>query len=80
MFGDIHAGGQRMLTLVNGLLDVSKMDSTVGSLALQARDLIALAAGDLVLKVDGRAIKVNVAEDKPRRDDNGGGGRRYASD
>lgn len=44
MFGDIHAGGQRMLTLVNGLLDVSKMESTVGSLALQRADLCALAS------------------------------------
>ena len=44
MFGDIHAGGQRMLTLVNGLLDVSKMESTVGSLTLHRCDLAALAA------------------------------------
>jgi signal transduction histidine kinase len=42
MFGDIHAGGQRMLKLVNGLLDVSKMESTVGSLALYRRDLMPL--------------------------------------
>ncbi len=35
MFADIHAGGQRMLTLVNGLLDVSQMDSAVGSMPLQ---------------------------------------------
>jgi signal transduction histidine kinase len=44
MFDDIHAGGQRMLKLVNGLLDVSKMDSSVGSLALRRCDLIPLAA------------------------------------
>lgn len=43
MFCDIHAGGQRMLTLVNGLLDVSKLESTVGSLALHPADLTPLA-------------------------------------
>jgi len=59
MFGDIHAGGQRMLTLVNGLLDVSKMDSTVGSLALQARDLIALAA-DVVKELKPLAAQRDV--------------------
>jgi len=44
MFDDIHAGGQRMLKLVNGLLDVSKMDSSVGSLQLRRADLLPLAA------------------------------------
>ena len=28
-------------------------------------------------ELDGRSIKVNVAEDKPRRDGNSGGGRRW---
>lgn len=44
MFSDIHAGGHRMLRLVNGLLDVSKIDGSIGSLALQRGDLVALAA------------------------------------
>lgn len=35
MFSDIQAGGQRMLTLVNGLLDLAKMDSHASSLNLQ---------------------------------------------
>jgi PAS domain S-box-containing protein len=39
LFGDIHQGGQRMLALVNGLLDVSLMDSAVGSLALRPHDV-----------------------------------------
>ena len=39
MFQDIHAGGSRMLRLVNGLLDISKMDGTQGSLQLQPADL-----------------------------------------
>lgn len=41
MFADIRVGGQRMLRLVNGLLDVAQMDSAVGSLALQRRDVAA---------------------------------------
>ncbi len=39
MFQDIHAGGTRMLQLVNGLLDVSKIDGTQGSLRLAPADL-----------------------------------------
>jgi signal transduction histidine kinase len=39
MFDDIHAGGRRMLVLVNGLLDVDKLGSTVGSLRLLRSDL-----------------------------------------
>ncbi len=39
MFEDIHAGGTRMLRLVNGLLDVSKLDGTHGSLELRPGDL-----------------------------------------
>jgi len=42
MFADIQVGGQRMLTLVNGLLDVSQMDSSMGSLALRRCDLARL--------------------------------------
>lgn len=42
MFDDIHAGGQRMLRLVNGLLDVFKLDGSVGSLALCRCDLMPL--------------------------------------
>jgi PAS domain S-box-containing protein len=44
MFADILSGGKRMLVLVNGLLDVSKMESTVGSLTLVRHDLAALVA------------------------------------
>jgi signal transduction histidine kinase len=42
MFGDICAGGQRMLNLVNALLDVASLSSSVGSLSLQRVDLIEL--------------------------------------
>ena len=39
MFTDIHASGQRMLALVNDLLDVSKIDSAVGTFDLERCDL-----------------------------------------
>ena len=39
MFGDIHAAGQRMLALVNDLLEVSKLESTVGTMHLERIDL-----------------------------------------
>ena len=42
MFADIHASGQRMLALVNDLLDVSKIESTVGTFHLERTDLRAL--------------------------------------
>jgi signal transduction histidine kinase len=42
MFNDIQAGGQRMLTLVNGLLDVSLMDGSAASLSLHRCDVSAL--------------------------------------
>ncbi len=42
MFTDIHASGQRMLALVNDLLDVSKIESTVGTFHLERTDLRAL--------------------------------------
>ena len=44
MFGDIHAGGQRMLTLVNGLLDLAKMESAGTALTLAPTDLGQLTA------------------------------------
>ena len=39
MFDDIHASGQRMLSLVNDLLDVSRLESTVGTIHLERTDL-----------------------------------------
>ncbi len=39
MFDDIHTAGQRMLALVNDLLDVSKIESTVGTIHLEKTDL-----------------------------------------
>jgi len=43
MFADIHASGTRMLALVNDLLDVSRLDSAVGTMHLERIDLRPLA-------------------------------------
>lgn len=51
MFDDIHAGGQRMLRLVNGLLDVFKLDGSVGSLVLSRCDLT-LLVGEVIRELD----------------------------
>ena len=45
MFGEICAGGQRMLSLVNAVLDVASLSSSVGSLRLQRVDVIELIEG-----------------------------------
>lgn len=39
MFGDIHAAGERMLLLVNNLLDLSRLESTVGEVVLRPIDI-----------------------------------------
>ncbi|MFG6465790.1 ATP-binding protein [Roseateles sp. BYS87W] len=39
MFTDIHQSGQRMLALVNDLLDVAKIESSVGTFELERCDL-----------------------------------------
>lgn len=39
MFGDIHAAGERMLALVNDLLDLSKMDSPIGAFQFERHDV-----------------------------------------
>lgn len=39
MFEDIYAAGQRMLTLVNDLLDVAKIESAIGTINLEKTDL-----------------------------------------
>ena len=39
MFASIHAAGQRMLVLVNNLLDLSRLESPVGEIQRQPQDL-----------------------------------------
>lgn len=45
MFEDIHGAGQRMLNLVNDLLDVAKIESSVGTIHLERTDLRGLLHG-----------------------------------
>ena len=47
MFTDIHSSGQRMLALVNDLLDVSKIESAVGTFDLERCDLRTVLQGVL---------------------------------
>ncbi|APW40564.1 hypothetical protein RD110_08570 [Rhodoferax koreense] len=47
MFEDIHAAGQRMLALVNDLLDVAKIESSVGTFHLERIDLRGTVRGVL---------------------------------
>lgn len=64
MFNDIQAGGQRMLTLVNGLLDVSMSDRALGGLTLRQADLAVLAAG-VVAELQPMALARNLTIDLP---------------
>ena len=45
LFKDIHAGGQRMLTLVNELLDLSKAGDMSASLDIRPHDLLLITSG-----------------------------------
>lgn len=61
MFGDIHASGQRMLALVNDLLDVSKIESTVGTFHLERTDLRSLVrevAREIDPLLSGRQLRL----------------------
>jgi len=40
MFGDVHHAGERMLALVNNLLDLSRIDLSVGDVRLQPQDTV----------------------------------------
>ena len=63
MFGDIHAAGQRMLELVNDLLDMSKIDSTVGAFHFEphdVRDIIEAVAAELASQLQGKQLTLNL--------------------
>jgi PAS domain S-box-containing protein len=61
MFNDIHASGGRMLALVNDLLDVAKIESSVGSITLERADLRGLVQAvmhELSPLLDGKHIQL----------------------
>jgi signal transduction histidine kinase len=71
MFGDIHAAGQRMLALVNDLLDVTKIESTVGTFHLERVDVRGLVRDVLANAVryssPGTSLQVLGGHDGPGR-------------
>jgi PAS domain S-box-containing protein len=69
MFTDIHAGGMRMLQLINGLLDVSKIEGNAGALALRIVDVGALAedvAAELRGLASERTLQLELPTPRPR--------------
>ncbi|MDC8773956.1 sensor histidine kinase [Roseateles albus] len=63
MFARIHSSGQRMLELVNNLLDLSRLESTVGHLVLTEQDLAPLIQAvmdELAGPADNRSIKLKL--------------------
>ncbi len=61
MFDDIHNAGQRMLALVNDLLDVAKIESTVGTIHLERTDLRGLVGHvlkELAPLLEGKQLQV----------------------
>ncbi|PXW94396.1 PAS domain S-box-containing protein [Sphaerotilus hippei] len=68
MFTDIHAGGQRMLTLVNGLLDVAKITEGDRTLQLRPANLAQLAtdvARELHSLADQRQVRLQLQRADP---------------
>ncbi|MFG6487035.1 PAS domain-containing protein [Roseateles sp. BYS78W] len=68
MFADIHRSGQRMLALVNDLLDVSKIESTVGTFELERCDLRTLVQAvlrelDPLLAQRGLQLTLHLADE-----------------
>ena len=63
MFTEIHRGGQRMLKLVNDLLDVAKIESNVGTLNLERSDLRGLLRGvahELTPQLAARQLRIEM--------------------
>ncbi|MFX1682061.1 PAS domain S-box protein [Mitsuaria sp. CC2] len=65
MFSDIHSSGRRMLSLVNDLLDVSKLESAVGTFDLERCDL-RLHVASVVREFDpllaSRRLRISVSQ------------------
>ncbi|MFY7867350.1 ATP-binding protein [Roseateles sp.] len=62
MFALIHSSGLRMLDLVNNLLDLSKLESTIGNLSLNKQDLAPLVSA-VVNEMRPQADKQNIQLD-----------------
>ena len=63
MFGDIHAAGQRMLVLINDLLDIAKIESAVGAFHFErtdVRDLIEAVAGEFGNLLDRKQLQLTL--------------------
>lgn len=63
MFTDIHAAGARMLALVNDLLDVSKIASTLGAVNLERTDIRGLVGPvlqELTPQIHAKSLAVDL--------------------
>ncbi|MGF6528812.1 sensor histidine kinase [Variovorax sp. PvP013] len=63
MFSDILSSGQRMLTLVNDLLDVAKIESAVGTIHLERTDLrplLRLVVRELAPLIDAKRLVIDL--------------------
>ena len=63
MFGDIHAAGERMLSLVNDLLDMSKIESAVGAFNFErsdVREIIENVSGEFKLMLDRKQLQLQL--------------------
>jgi len=63
MFSDIHGAGQRMLELVNDLLDISKIESTVGAFHFErndVRDVVQDVTDELQMLLDRKGLAIEM--------------------
>ncbi len=60
MFDDIHRTGKRMLVMVNDLLDMSKLESTVGNMHRDVTDVVSLTH-EVLAELKARATSQQVS-------------------